>query len=396
MIETIEKLNQIALKPSRKIIGLMSGTSLDGLDIALCEVFGNGKSTKIKLLQFETIVYNNEFRDEIKTIFSKKNIDLEKLCLLNERIGKVHAEMINKKLSDWQIQKNEIDLIASHGQTIYHAPESLHQNKTFGNGTLQIGDGDQIAVNTGIITISDFRQKHIAAGGEGAPLAAYGDFLLYAQENKSTILLNIGGISNLTYIPSNSSFENLVCTDIGPGNKLMDLWINKHFSEKQFDQDAAFAKTGEVHSTLLATLKSHLFFKLPFPKTTGPELFNLEFIENAIRECETEDMHAADVMATLNKFTVDIICHAILHFVSANQYCDISISGGGANNPLLFKGITDYFPTNTVKIHSNSDAKEAILFAVLANETIAGDKNTFGSGSAKTPNVSMGKICLPE
>ena len=396
MIETIEKLNQIALKPSRKIIGLMSGTSLDGLDIALCEVFGNGKSTKIKLLQFETIVYNNEFRDEIKTIFSKKNIDLEKLCLLNERIGKVHAEMINKKLSDWQIQKNEIDLIASHGQTIYHAPESLHQNKTFGNGTLQIGDGDQIAVNTGIITISDFRQKHIAAGGEGAPLAAYGDFLLYAQENKSTILLNIGGISNLTYIPSNSSFENIVCTDIGPGNKLMDLWINKHFPEKQFDQDAAFAKTGEVHSTLLATLKSHPFFKLPFPKTTGPELFNLEFIENAIRECETEDMHAADVMATLNKFTVDIICHAILHFVSANQDCDIFISGGGANNPLLFKGIADYFPSNTVKILSNSDAKEAILFAVLANETIAGDKNTFGNGSAKTPNVSMGKICLPE
>jgi anhydro-N-acetylmuramic acid kinase len=188
MIESIEKLSQIANKPSRKIIGLMSGTSLDGLDIALCEVFGNGKSTKINLLQFETIEYNNKFRDEIKTIFSKKNIDLEKLCLLNEWIGKVHAEMINKKLSDWQIQNNEIDLIASHGQTIYHAPESLHQHKIFGNGTLQIGDGDQIAVNTSIITISDFRQKHIAAGGEGAPLAAYGDYLLYSGENKSSIL----------------------------------------------------------------------------------------------------------------------------------------------------------------------------------------------------------------
>jgi anhydro-N-acetylmuramic acid kinase len=396
MIESIVKLNRIAHKSSRKVIGLMSGTSLDGLDIALCEVFGNGKSTKINLLQFETIEYSNEFRDEVKTVFSKKIIDLEKLCLLNVWIGKVHAEMINKKLSDWQIQKIEIDLIASHGQTIYHAPESLHQNKTFGNGTLQIGDGDQIAVNTGIITISDFRQKHIAAGGEGAPLAAYGDFLLYAQENKSTILLNIGGISNLTYIPSNSSFENVVCSDIGPGNKLMDLWINKHFPEKQFDQDAAFAKTGKVHSTLLATLISHPFFKLPFPKTTGPELFNLEFIENTIRESETEDIHAADVMATLNKFTVDIICHAILHFVSANQDCDISISGGGANNPLLLKGIADYFPSNHVSKLPDSDAKEAILFAVLANETIAGDKKTFGNGSAKTPNVSMGKICLPE
>lgn len=396
MIESIEKLSQIAHKPSRKIIGLMSGTSLDGLDIALCEVFGNGKSIKINLLQFETIEYNNKFRDEIKTIFSKKNIDLEKLCLLNEWIGKVHAEMINKKLSDWQIQKDEIDLIASHGQTIYHAPESLHQHEIFGNGTLQIGDGDQIAVNTGIITISDFRQKHIAAGGEGAPLAAYGDFLLYAQENKSTILLNIGGISNLTYIPSNSSFENVVCTDIGPGNKLMDVWINKHFPEKQFDQDAAFAKTGEVHATLLATLKSHPFFKLSFPKTTGPELFNLEFIESALRESETEDIQTSDVMATLNKFTVDIISHAIQYFISGNPECEIFISGGGANNPLLLNGIADSFPSNRVAILPNSDAKEAILFAVLANETIAGEKDTFGNGSAKTPNVSMGKICLPE
>ena len=396
MIESIEKLSNIAHKPSRKIIGLMSGTSLDGLDIALCEVFGNGQSTKINLLQFETIVYDNEFRDEIKTIFSKKNIDLEKLCLLNEWIGKVHAEMINAKLSEWKINNYEIDLIASHGQTIYHAPESLHQNKTYGNGTLQIGDGDQIAVNTGIITISDFRQKHIAAGGEGAPLAAYGDFLLYAQENKSIILLNIGGISNLTYIPSNSSFENVVCTDIGPGNKLMDVWINKHFPEQQFDKDAEFANTGDVHSTLLASLKSHPFFKISFPKTTGPELFNLEFIENCIQESEVEEISSADVMATLNKFTVDIICHAILHFISGNQDCEILISGGGANNPLLLKGIADYFPSNHVAKLPDSDAKEAILFAVLANETIAGDKKTFGNGSAKTPNVSMGKICLPE
>ena len=396
MIETIQKLNQIANKSSRKIIGLMSGTSLDGLDIALCEVHGNGKTTKIQLLQFETIEYNNEFREEIKNIFSKKIIDLEKLCLLNVWIGKVHAEMINNKLKDWRIQNNEIDLIASHGQTIYHAPESLHQNKNFGNGTLQIGDGDQIAVRTGIITISDFRQKHIAAGGEGAPLAAYGDFLLYSQQSQSTILLNIGGISNLTFLPTDCSFENTVCTDIGPGNKLMDVWINKYFPEKQFDKDAAFAITGEVHPTLLATLKSHPFFKLPFPKTTGPELFNLEFIENAIVESETENIPTADAMATLNRFTVDIICHAIQHFISGNQDCEILISGGGANNPLLFKGIADFFSSNRIAILPDSDAKEVILFAVLANETIAGNKNTFGNGSAKTPNVSMGKICLPE
>lgn len=396
MIDSIENLNRIAHKNSRKIIGLMSGTSLDGLDIALCDVSGNGKSTKIKLLQFATIDYDIEFKNEIKSIFSKKMIDLEKLCLLNEWIGKMHAEIINTKLSEWKINNKDIDLIASHGQTIYHAPESLHQNKTFGNGTLQIGDGDHIALNTGIITISDFRQKHIAGGGEGAPLVAYGDFLLYAQENKSTILLNIGGISNLTYIPSNSSFEMVVSTDIGPGNKLMDIWINKHFPDKHFDKDSAFASSGEVHTSLLSTLKTNPFFKLPFPKTTGPELFNLEYIENAIQESEAEKIASADVMATLNKFTVDIICHAIQHFISGNHNCEILISGGGANNPILFKSIADCFHSNHVAKLINSDAKEAMSFALLANETIAGEKNTFGNGRAKTPNVSMGKICLPE
>jgi len=175
----------------------------------------------------------------------------------------------------------------------------------------------------------------------------------------------------------------------------MDVWINKHFPEKQFDENAAFAKAGEVHNTLLATLKSHPFFKLSFPKTTGPELFNFEFIESALRESETENIPAADVMATLNKFTIDIISHAIQHFISGNQDCEIFISGGGAKNPLLFNGISNFFPSNHVVKLPDSDAKEAILFAVLANETIAGNKNTFGNGSDKTPNVSMGKICLP-
>jgi anhydro-N-acetylmuramic acid kinase len=396
MIASIEKLNHIAHQPVRKIIGLMSGTSLDGLDIALCEVSGNGITTKINLLEFDTINYDTEFRDEIKTIFSRKNIDLEKLCLLNEWIGKVHAAMINKKLSDWKINKNEIDLIASHGQTIYHAPKSLHKNFNFGNGTLQIGDGDHIAVNTGIITICDFRQKHIAAGGEGAPLAAYGDYLLYAQKEKEMVLLNIGGISNLTYIPAGCGFEKIICTDIGPGNNLMDIWMSKHFPEKHFDQDAALAKSGEVNTTLLATLKSHPFFRLTFPKTTGPELFNLVFIEKAILESETESISVEDVMATLNKFTADIICHAIHHFISTNPNCEILISGGGAHNPLLFSRIKEFLSNHSVSIAPNADAKEAIFFALLANEMIAGDKNIFSNGSDKMPNVSMGKICLPE
>ena len=147
----------------------MSGTSLDGLDIALCNFTGSGLQTEMKLLQFETVPYDSEFKQEIKTIFSKENVALQKLTLLNAWVGLLHGKMVNNFLQKWNIKKDEVDIIASHGQTIYHAPKTLHGLTTFGNATLQIGDGDHIAVTTGITTISDFRQKNIAAGGEGAP-----------------------------------------------------------------------------------------------------------------------------------------------------------------------------------------------------------------------------------
>ena len=229
MHSNIQKLYDIANKPCRLIIGLMSGTSLDGLDIALCSIEGNGVNTKLHLLNFETIPYLDDFKSEIRTIFSRKQIDLEKLCLLNPWIALQHAQMINTCLQKWNIKNTEVDLIASHGQTIYHAPQRLHQQQKFGNATLQIGDGDHIAVATGIITISDFRQKNIAAGGEGAPLAVYGDYLIFGKSGEDRVLLNIGGIANFTYLPGVNENEKILCSDIGPGNTLMDAYIQEQF-----------------------------------------------------------------------------------------------------------------------------------------------------------------------
>ena len=186
----------------------------------------------MELLNFETVSYTDDFKNEIKTVFSKKNIDLEKLCLLNPWMALQHAGIINTCLQKWNINNEEVDLIASHGQTIYHAPQSLHQQEKFGNATLQIGDGDHLAVATGIITISDFRQKHIAAGGEGAPLAVYGDYLLFSKKGEDRILLNIGGIANFTYLPGSMDVQNILCTDIGPGNTLMDALHTATISRK--------------------------------------------------------------------------------------------------------------------------------------------------------------------
>jgi anhydro-N-acetylmuramic acid kinase len=400
MNANIDQLFKMGLKPQRLIIGLMSGTSVDGLDVALCKCMGSGTDTKIEILEFETVSYQDDYRQEIKSVFSKKKVDLEKVCLLNGWIAEQHASIINDCLKRWQVAPVSIDLIASHGQTIYHAPKYLHGHKKFSNATLQIGDGDHLAVKTGIITISDFRQKHIAAGGEGAPLAVYGDYLIFSKKGENRIMLNIGGIANFTYLPGDLNGANVFSTDTGTGNTLMDGCIQQNYKGQYFDDQSAVAASGTINEPLLNCLKDHEFFKKRFPKTTGPELFNLDYIEQAKTEAGIQSISNRDLMATLNRFSADTIASAILQCSAALSEVVIYTSGGGMHNPLLMKNIQEQLPAYSFKTTSslgiNPDAKEALLFAVLANETIAGGKTAIGNGSRDIPFVSMGKISFPK
>ncbi len=397
MHPSIQKLYDLAGKPSRKIIGLMSGTSLDGLDIALCEVKGSGLTTQVSLLQFETIAFKEDFKDKILGIFSKQMVSLEQLTLLNPWIALQHATMINQVLSKWGLKSSDIDLLASHGQTIYHAPKSLHPNDAFGPATLQIGDGDHLAVATGIITLSDFRQKHIAAGGEGAPLAVYGDYLVATHATENRVLLNIGGIANYTYLPAGCALNEVFSTDTGPGNTMMDAFMRQHFNAP-YDKDGMIAKQGIVNENLLTAMESDGFFKVALPKTIGPELFNLDFISIAQKASGTETISLNDIMATLNKLTANTIVKAIKQYVPNNANYTLYASGGGMHNRLLMEHIANMLPN--VKIQSSQeiglqpDAKEAILFALLANECVAGAPMYAGGNATKVP-VSMGKISLP-
>ncbi len=397
MHPSIQKLYDLAGKPSRKIIGLMSGTSLDGLDIALCEVTGAGVTTQVKLLQFETIPFKEDFKDKILSIFSKQMVSLEQLTLLNPWLALQHAAMINQALLKWGLQSKDIDLIASHGQTIYHAPKSLHPQDEFGPATLQIGDGDHLAIATGIITLSDFRQKHIAAGGEGAPLAVYGDYLVASHATENRVLLNIGGIANYTYLPAGCALIDVFSTDTGPGNTMMDAFMRKHFNAP-FDKDGMIAKEGVVNTNLLAAMEIDSFFKVPLPKTIGPELFNLDFVSAAQKVSGTESISLHDIMATLNKFTANTIVNAIQQYVPKEANYTLYASGGGMHNKILMEHIAKMLPN--LKIQSSQeiglqpDAKEAILFALLANECVAGAPMYAGGNATKVP-VAMGKISLP-
>src|SRR5690606_2428305 len=296
----IHRLYEIGKKDNRLILGLMSGTSLDGLDIALCRIHGSGRSTKLNLLHFVTKPYDDMFRTRVREVFAKRHIDQQVLCGLHAYIGKVHAELINATLTEWAIRSQDIDLIASPGDTVYHAPQSLTQDRSMPNSTLQIGDADHIAVGTGIITVSDFRQKQIAAGGEGAPLAAYGDHLLYTDSLETRILLNIGGISNFTFLPKQGSGGQAFATDLGPGNTLMNQYMYKYLG-KEMDEDGNTGALGSIQHDRLDLLGEEEFWKLAFRKQTVPDLFNLSNLCRKAGDTYQKWAHE-DIMATLNAF----------------------------------------------------------------------------------------------
>jgi len=398
MNNQVAKLYQLAGKRERTIIGLMSGTSVDGLDIALCRISGSGATTQLHLDFFTTITYEKEYREAIASVFSKREVDLEKVCLLNGWIARQHGAMILQSLKEWKQEPSTIDCIASHGQTIYHAPKLLHRQRQFDNATLQIGDGDHLAVHTGIITISDFRQKHIAAGGEGAPLAAYGDYFLFSKKNENRILLNIGGIANFTFLPGSLDATAVFSTDTGPGNTLMDAWAQQQFG-KSYDADGAIAATGTVSEKLLTALKDHPFFTQGLPKTTGPELFNLSYLQAAKERSGATTISAEDTMATLNRFSADTIAACIKEVINNAKDYTFYASGGGMHNPVLMKNLSALLPGfeffDTGQLGINPDAKEAVLFALLANETLSGNAPGFGEARNGIPNVSMGKISFP-
>jgi anhydro-N-acetylmuramic acid kinase len=384
----------MASREERLIVGLMSGTSLDGLDVALCRFRGEGLQTAVQLLSFRTVPYSEDIKARVQSVFAKKQVDLQQVCLLNAWLGVLHAEMVLSCLQEWKYQPGQVDLIASHGQTIYHAPKSLHNLSDYPNATLQIGDGDHIAVRTGIITLSDFRQKHIAAGGEGAPLAVYGDYLLFSRQDEDRILLNMGGIANFTFLPGDLDAQRIFSTDVGPGNTLIDAFTRRYFPGKAFDENGAIAASGTINHSLLEALLDHPFFAAPFPKTTGPELFSIDYVQQKQAQSNTPGLRPQDLIATLTRLSAEGIAHSIRRsFTDAKPV--IYMSGGGMHNRVIVKGLQElllgYSFRDTAALGVLPDAKEAVLFAVLANEAVAGGRTNFGD----LPNVTMGKVSFP-
>ncbi|MEM9982767.1 MAG: anhydro-N-acetylmuramic acid kinase, partial [Bacteroidota bacterium] len=303
--------------------------------------------------------------------------------------------MVLKTLEQWKVLPKEIDCIASHGQTIYHAPQRHHQLKDAPNATLQLADADHIAHLTGIITLSDFRQKHVAAGGEGAPLALYGDYLLFSEASKDRILLNIGGIANFTLLPATKQTARPpVSTDVGPGNTLIDAAVQHYFPEQNFDTEGYIARRGTYHPFLLKELLQHPFFKQDIPKTTGQEMFPWAYVKQAQALSKSLHITTEDLLCTLTHFTVEGIYQHLSAYLTPQT--EILVSGGGVHNTFLMELLQQKIASSTIKpldtLGITADAKEAALFAVLANETICGSNVNI---TPMLPSIFMGKISLP-
>ncbi len=391
----MKRLIEVYNKQERVVAGLMSGTSVDGIDVAIVRISGNGTSSKVKLLAFENRPFPDGLRDEIFGLFDEQKSNNKTICYMNFVLGDVFAKALIDTCEMHNISLQDIDVVGSHGQTIYHFPTTESRFGFSLNSTLQIGDGDVIAERTGCITVSDFRTRDCAVGGQGAPLVPYTEFLLFREENPIG-LLNIGGISNITILPTISEnyedgLKKLVAFDIGPGNMVIDCAVNLLTNGKlTYDKGGEMALAGKVDQGILSKLLDYEYFKRPAPKTCGREQFGTEYTKSAL--ALTEHLPINDRIAIMTALTAESIKQACKSYTIKK----LVVGGGGSYNKALMSMLQGCCETvcNWEDLGQNSDAKEAVAFAVLANETISGNcGNVYTATGAKRP-VILGKISL--
>ena len=367
---------QLAQKEVKKVIGLMSGTSVDGVDAALVEIRGHGLETQVEVIAFHSHPFLPEVRDRIFNLFQPDTSRVDELCQMNFLIGEIFADAALSVIRDAQLEVGEIDLIGSHGQTVYHLPPQPRAE--YIPSTLQLGEPAVIAYRTGIPTVANFRVADLAAGGQGAPLVPYVDFLLFRGADRTVALQNIGGISNVTLLPAEAMSTDVIASDTGPGNMIIDSVMEiLTDGEEKYDNLGQFAARGSVCESLLEEWFQHPFISARPPKTTGRETFGRQFASQALEQVQAEGVSPADLVATLTAFTARTIFDYYRRFLLPHYSIDgIYISGGGSHNLTLMRHLKTLFqpiPLFTADaIGVSSDAKEAVAFAVLANEAVHG------------------------
>ena len=374
-----------------RVAGLISGTSMDGIDVAIVRMGGAGSRIRPRLEAFRTVPYPARVRRALLESCNARQISIAEISQLNFLVGELFARAVEKTCEMARIPLRSLDLIGSHGQTIYHQGRASNAHGFRVASTLQIGEPAIIAERTGIRTVADFRTADMAAGGMGAPLAPFLDYLLYRHPRRGRGALNIGGIANVTLIPPGAAPGNVVALDTGPGNMVLDALVERFTGgRRRFDRGGAMAARGRVHPALLRRLLRHPFFRRPAPRTAGREEFGREFVAALLREKASRE----DLLATATALTADSIAGAIRRF-SPGPIDDLVISGGGVHNRFLMERVATALSLRVLpaeKFGVPGDAKEAVLFAVLAYHTLRKIPANLPSATGARHGVILGKL----
>lgn len=392
--------NIVELKP-KIVVGLMMGTSMDGVDAALVKIVpikSQIKRDEIPQLNIEmlsSLLY--PIPDNIKTdlisVASKKNICLYTLCKLNFAVGHLLANVTSRLIDDCGLTFTDVDLVGSHGQTVYHIASDIIEENIPVQSTLQIGEPSIIAQKTGITTIADFRPRDIATGGQGAPLISFADMVLFSSPEQTILVQNIGGIANVTVLPNNSL---PIAFDTGPGNAMIDLLVKQYFNY-DYDNNGQIAFSGNIDEDWVENIiNNEPYFALNPPKSTGRELFNMDYINKVLNEFPLYDPR--DIVANFSLLTAKTIAKAYNEFIfTAYKPSAVIMGGGGAYNKFLIDNFKRYLDFDiNVSMHENygvsTKFKEAIGFAILAYTTYFGIYNNVPSCTGAKNKVVLGKI----
>lgn len=386
------QIRDIACKGMMRVVGLMSGTSADGVDAAIVEI----SSRKVRLLAFDTFTYPASLRRQILCLCRPESARLDDICHYNFVLGEVFADAVIKLCSKSSISLDSIDLIGSHGQTIFHQPSGKRYSGKTIHSTLQIGEPSVIAQRTGITTVADFRPCDMAAGGQGAPLVPFADYILFRHKRLTRAVQNIGGIANVTFLPGGCTQDDIIAFDTGPGNMVIDDIIRLiSGGRKRYDAGGKMAARGTVDKRLLEELLRHPFFRQRPPKSTGREEFGTGFAERIYQRAGKKCLADADIVATVTALSAKSISRAYQRFLPAMPD-ELILCGGGSHNRTLVEMLQAELPDvkmlSTDDFGISVDAREAVSFAILAWATIKEMKNNVPAATGAERPVILGKI----
>ena len=383
-------------KKERMVIGLMSGTSADGIDAVLTRITGSGLEIGVEEQEFLFLPFPEEVHDRIIEIAGGNYGGAEEVCKLANYLGQQYAKACVMLCEKAGIDKNDVDLVGNHGQTVWHMPATTEYLKEPVRGTLQIGEDAWIAQALGCPVVGDFRVRDMAAGGLGAPLVPYVEYLLYRKEDKTVALQNIGGIGNVTILPKNCTLNQVTAFDTGPGNMLIDAFISKMTKGLHtYDNGGRTAAQGKIDNSLLEFLMQDPYLKLAPPKNSGREYYGREYLNRICNYAAKHRISDKDCLRTITRFTAQSIAYGLMHFAPEVPE-ELIIGGGGSHNSLILSDIEECLPGCEILTNEDvgycSDSKEAVAFAVLASEAVSGNCNNVPSVTGAATAVVMGKI----